>query len=178
MRRGDEARIAAAAAAALGDDHALIFVHEIGKHRAGLRLFHHGSRRHVEHHLSAAVPGFIRAFAVFAAFGAKMFAHLKILQRAHAAIDCDDHIAAFAAIAAVRAAFGHKFLAPETHTAAAAAAGFYVNFGVIDKHKLIAVPRCWLLAINSTAASVPGKFNSQFTVTIQHRPGVQICVQK
>jgi hypothetical protein len=45
-----------------------------------------------------------------------------------------DHVAAFAAIAAVRSAFGGKFLLAERETPVAAVAGGYFNLNVIDKH--------------------------------------------
>jgi hypothetical protein len=49
-------------------------------------------------------------------------------------IRAQDHISTATAVAAVRAAFRHKFLSPKTDRAAAAVSGLSKNFDAIDKH--------------------------------------------
>ena len=70
------------------------------------------------------------ALAVLTLVGAR---NAKISQRIHAFDRSQIHAAAKAAVAAVRAAEGHKFFAPETDAAAAAVAGLHLEFGFVDE---------------------------------------------
>src|SRR5205085_117827 len=58
----------------------------------------------------------------------------KIRKIVRVNIGAQDHVAAAAAIAAIRAAPRHKFLAPETDAAPPAVPGLGKNFYSIDKH--------------------------------------------
>src|ERR1700719_1489143 len=51
-------------------------------------------------------------------------------------IGTQNHVAAAAAVAAIRSAFRHKFLPPKTHTTTLAIAGLRKDFDSIDKHSL------------------------------------------
>ena len=57
----------------------------------------------------------------------------KVGERVHALDGFQVHAAAETAIAAVGAAEGHEFLAPETDAAAAAVAGLHLEFGFVDE---------------------------------------------
>jgi hypothetical protein len=52
----------------------------------------------------------------------------------HMPIRSQNHVAAASAITAIRSAFRHKFLAPETHAPAAAIARLRKHFDSIDEH--------------------------------------------
>ncbi len=70
------------------------------------------------------------ALAVLALVGAR---NAKVGQRVHALDGFQVNAAAKTAVAAVGAAEGHEFFAPETHAAAAAVAGLHLEFGFIDE---------------------------------------------
>ncbi len=56
-------------------------------------------------------------------------------------IGAKDHVAAAAAVAAIRSAFRHKLLSPKTDRPAAAVSGLRKNFDSIDKHGLASLNR-------------------------------------
>src|SRR5512145_2660116 len=134
MGGSDIAGIAAPAAPAAGYQKALAGYDQVRDYFRTPGVVNNRSGRHMNDDVFAIAAGFVCAFAVFASFGAKMPARLKVEQRAHIVIDFEIHTAAPAAIAAIRTAFGHVFLTAKTHTTAATAAGFDKDFGGIDEH--------------------------------------------
>ena len=70
---------------------------------------------------------------MLAIFGRKMLGIAIVDQGIEGVRRLDDNIAALAAVAAIRAAKGHIFLAPEGQAPRAAIAGFQVYFGLIKE---------------------------------------------
>jgi hypothetical protein len=83
---------------------------------------------------SAVEAGAVGAHAVLAALRLVLRVIAEMDQRVVALRDFHDDVAATAAVAARRAAAGHKLLAPEGHAAIAAVAGLDANFCFIDEH--------------------------------------------
>src|SRR5439155_4783656 len=99
-----------------------------------VRIFHHRADRHGNDQGASPSPVAGAPFPMTAPLRPVVPAVLKIQQRGEALISHKDHVAAAAAVAAVRPAFGHKFLATEAHTAIAAIAALDVDDRLVNEH--------------------------------------------
>ena len=133
-------RVAQAAAAALGDEHALADVGEIGELLAPNRASA-GSCTKTSvptgtgiSRSSPSRPGLERAFALPAALGGELRREAEVNERVAVRIGDEIDRAALAAVAAVGAAARDELLAPEAEGAAAAVAGVDVDVDFVDEH--------------------------------------------
>ncbi len=78
-------------------------------HGRGVGAIDHGARRHAADHALAALAGFPSARAVFAVLGDEFGIEVVLAEIVRRGIDHQDHIAARAAVAAVRPAARHVF---------------------------------------------------------------------
>ena len=131
--RGFVIRVAKAAIAAEGQHHAFAELIQVRDH--GFAVFSENLRAHgqFQHHFVAGRactirPGTIAALARFEVLGVA-----EINQRIQASDRFGDHIAALAAIAAIRAAEFDEFLAPKGNDAIAAIAGLHPDFRFIKE---------------------------------------------
>src|SRR5205085_9687178 len=97
--------------------------------------------RHLQHDAFAFAAGAVGAFAVAAALGGVFRIKAEVHQRIVALAGFHDDIAATAAIAAAGAAARDKLLPAKGHAAVAAVAGSNADFGFIDEHLRISLPR-------------------------------------
>src|SRR5580704_9175323 len=134
MRRGGEARVALAAAAASCDDKSIAGRGEIMQHLAGFPIVDDGAhgRGNVDRCAFAALA--VAAFAVAAPLGLVFGVETEVQEGIVMLAGDQDHIAALASVAAAGPAARNEFLAPEGETAVAAVAGFDRNYDLIDKH--------------------------------------------
>ena len=135
MHRCGEPRIAASAASAVSDHHALVGRGEIEDFLAGLFVVHNRSHRNFQKHVSPIAPGFVRAFAVTSALRFVFRIETEVHQRVVALAGFHNHVAALAAVAAGRSAARNELLAAKRHAAVSAAARIHPNFSLIDKHE-------------------------------------------
>ena len=131
---GGEVLVAAAAAAAFGDDEALVGLLEVVDQLAGFLIVKRGADRDLQDDGMAVEAGAVGAHAVLAALRLVLGVVAEVDERVVALAGFHDDVAAAAAVAAGGAAAGHELLAPEGHAAVAAVAGLYANFGFIDEH--------------------------------------------
>ena len=111
-------------------------VGEIGEERFAIFFVDLGADRHLEHGVGA-----VGAMAVLAHAGAAVLCQEMLLvaivdQRVEAVDRFGDHVAAFAAVAAIRPAELDEFLAPERHAAVAAVAGANIDLGLVEEFHL------------------------------------------
>ena len=135
MRGGGELRIAASAAAAVGDDDALVGTGEVPDFLAGFFVVDDGADRNFQDDVFAVAAGFVGAFAVASALGFVFGIEAEMDERVVALAGFHDDVAALAAVAAGGAAAGNEFLAAEGQAAVAAVAGFHSDFGFVDEHR-------------------------------------------
>ena len=114
---------------------------EIGEQGLAVLLEDLRAHRNPQHHVGAARAGAVLAHAVHAVLGLEMLLIAVIDQRVEAVHAFGDHVAAAAAIAAVRPAELDEFLAPERDAAGAAVAGADVDLGLIEEFHDSCVPR-------------------------------------
>jgi hypothetical protein len=107
---------------------------EIAKQIAAIAVVNKRSRRHGDDQFRSAAPVTVIRPAPPTALSAPMFAIHNLCQAVGASDGPDDDIAAIAAIAAVRPALGHVFLAPKTATTGPAVAALHKHCHTIDKH--------------------------------------------
>jgi len=129
-----EVDIALTAAAALGNDLLLSFFREIGNDFAGLEVLEDGADRYADAQILATFSVHFPVHAVAAVLGDKLVLEAEVLERGQFLSGVEDHVAAFATVAAVRAAVRDKFLCVKRYHSVTAVAGFDVDFRVIDKH--------------------------------------------
>ncbi len=129
-----EMPVAASAFAAAGDDHAFFRRIEIGQEQLMIRVENQSAGRDVNDQIVAAESGHFFAHAGLAAFGLPMMPAGEIEQGILIRIGDENDAAAVAAVAAVGAALGDVFLAPEGDASVPAVAGFNLNDGFIDEH--------------------------------------------
>ena len=89
--------------------------------------------RHFQHHVGAVGTGAILALAVAALLCLEMLLVAVVEQRVEIGHALDDHVAAFAAVAAVRATELDELLPPEADAAVAAVARAHIDLGLIEK---------------------------------------------
>ena len=126
-------RVAEAAIAALRQHCALADRGEIGEQRLAVLLVDLRAGRHLEHDVGAVGAVAVLAHAVAAALGLEMLLVAVVDQRVEAVDRQRDHVAALAAVAAVRPAELDEFLAPERHAAVAAVAGADIDLGLVEE---------------------------------------------
>src|ERR1700682_2917320 len=131
--RAFEPRIAETAIAAMRQHDALAEFGEIGKQRLAIFVVNLRADRHFEHHVGAVGAMAVLAHAAAAVLGREMLLVTIVDQRVEAVDRLRDHIAAVAAVAAVRPAVFDEFLAPERHAAVAAVAGANVDLGFVEE---------------------------------------------
>ena len=137
-----EVDVAEAAASALGDQHLLAVVIEIGDDALRILVGDHCADRDMQGDVLAAGAVTVAGGAVLAALGEEFPCVAKLDQRIEVAVGDDIDAAAATAVAAVRSALGLVLLAPERNDAVAAVAGSYVNFGFIDEfHRLRSISK-------------------------------------
>ena len=132
--RGLVAGVAAAAHAALEEDHALADLGEVGEQRALLVVGEDlGADRDLDDQIGAAGAGAVGARAALAARGAEMLGVAEVDQRIEARHRLEHDVAALAAVAAVGPAELDELLAPEADRAGAARAGADVDLGLVEE---------------------------------------------
>ena len=104
---------------------------------AGLRIPDQGPPGHFDDDVGAVFAAAALAGAIVAVGRHILALHAEIQQGGQVVIHLKDHIAALAAVAAVRAAGRHVFFPVEGHGAVAALAGFDKDFSNIYKHNFL-----------------------------------------
>ena len=93
------------------------------------------SRRDGDDQVLAVGAGHVLALAGLAVLRLPVVPAGEVQQRVLVRGGLEVHVAAVAAVAAVRPAFGDELLPAEAHAAVAAVAGLDVDFGFIDEHR-------------------------------------------
>ena len=119
---GGKVLVAPAAPAALAQNEGLLVRHVLDD-LPGLRVPDDGAPGHPQDQVGPVLAGAALALAVHAVFGHILALIAKIHQGGHVVVHRDHHVAAPAAVAAVRAAGGHIFLPVKGDHAVAAVAG-------------------------------------------------------
>src|SRR5580693_9590545 len=117
--------IAAAAAATLGDQHALSGNGQVGNGFAGLFIVSQRADGNQQDHVRAGVAGAVRSFAVTATISLEFAIVAVAQQRVVVGIRFEIDAAAVSAVASGRAAAGDEFFAAKRDAAVAAAAGLH-----------------------------------------------------
>ncbi len=157
---GAEVPVALARLAALAEHELLAVFSEIGDglhldallaaleidgflHGGGVGAIDDGAWRHAADDALAAFAGLASARAVFAVLGDEFRVEVILAEVVGGRVDDEHDIAARAAVAAVRAAARHVFLAPPRDDAVAAVARFGEDSCVIDEHAAsLVTPGC------------------------------------
>ncbi len=133
VRAALEARIAQPPAAARRDHLALTVLGEIADEFARVDILHHGAARHVYIEIVPGPAGLVPARTALAALGAELPRNPEIRQGIHGGIGNEVHVAAVAAVAAVRAAPLDVFFPPKTQAAVPAVSGLHANGCFVDE---------------------------------------------
>ena len=128
-----EALVAPATLAATRDQQIGVRCGEVTENFAGIRIAHDRAHRNHDQHVFAAAAEAVAAAAWLAVLGPECTLDPEIDQRVDAVAGAQRDAATQAAVAAVGAAEGHEFLAPETHAAAAAVAGLDLYACFVDE---------------------------------------------
>jgi hypothetical protein len=128
-----EVVIAFSASTALGNEQAVIRSIQILEQRLGFGIDDQGSCRNLDHYIGAVFSGLVSTLTRPTVRRLKMAFELKWIQGSQLRRASDDHIAAPAAVAAVRSAAGDVFFAPKADTSAPAIAGLDGNNRIINK---------------------------------------------
>ena len=126
--------IALAAAAALGNDLFLSFFRKVGNDLTGLEILHDRADRDTDAQVCAALAVHLAVHAVAAVFSHKLVLEPEILERRQFLGGVEDHVAALAAVTAVRTAIGDVLFRMERHHTVTTVAGLDMYFRMIDKH--------------------------------------------
>src|ERR1051326_3729178 len=126
-------RIAEAAIAAARQYDLLAWLGEIGKQRLAVLLVNLRAGRNFENRVGAVGAVTILAHAGAAVLSKKVLLVAVVDQRVEPVDRDGDHVAAFAAVAAVRAAVLDELFAPERHAAVTAVAGANIDFGFVEE---------------------------------------------
>ena len=129
---GGEVLVAPAAVAAAAEDEGLVGGH-VHDDLFRLRIPDHGAPRHFQDQGSAVFAGALLAGAVAAVLGDVFALVAEVHQGGHAVVYLQDHVAAAAAVAAVRAAGCHVFFPVKGHRAVAAGPGLDQDAGGVDE---------------------------------------------
>ena len=112
-------KVAEAAIAALGQKHAFADSRQIGQNGFLIFVENFGANGHTQHHVIAILAGTLTAHARHAVLGEEMLLIAEVDQRVQPVHRFGPDIAAFAAVAAIRATVFDILLAPEADTATA-----------------------------------------------------------
>src|SRR5579862_4342572 len=126
-------RIAETAVAAMRQHDALAEFSQIREQRLAIFFVNLRTDRHFEHHVGAVGAMAILAHAAAAVLGHEMLLVAVVDQRVEAVDRLRHHVAAIAAVTAIRPAIFDEFFAPERHAAVAAVAGANVNLGFVEE---------------------------------------------
>src|SRR5579885_175262 len=126
-------RVAEAAVPALQEHHAVADLQKFREFHIPILVENFGAGRHLDHDIRAARAGAVRAHAVAAGLRLEVLLVAIVDQRVQPVDAFYNHIAAAAAVAAVRPAIFDELLAPERDAAVAARAGRDVDFRFIEK---------------------------------------------
>src|SRR5439155_10116875 len=130
-----EMPVPASAAPSFSDDDALAGLVEVRQANAVPGVVHDRPGRDGNDQVRAGLAVHLLAHAGFAARGVPMVLAHEIQERVLIGIGDEDDVAAVAPVAAVGAALGDVFLAPEGDASGAAVARFDVNGGFVDEHR-------------------------------------------
>src|SRR5262245_36418933 len=128
-----EMGVAEAALAAARDHRPLTYIGEVCEQGLAVLLVDLRAGRHLEHDIVAARAVAVLAHAAAAVLGFEMLLVAVIDERVEPVDRLYDHVAALAAVAAVRPAELNEFLAPERHAAVPAVARAHVGLGFIEE---------------------------------------------
>ena len=134
MSGSRETRVAAAAASAAGDHHALIGAREIVHTFAGVGIIDDRPDRDLQDNACALAPGPVGAFTVASALRFVLGVEAEVDERVVALAGFHDDIAAAAAVAARGAAARDELLAAEGEASVAAVASLYADIGFVNEH--------------------------------------------
>ena len=127
-------RVAPAAASAVRR-HKRLVRRNIRHQPAGFVIINQRAARHLDDTVGAFFAKAAFGAAILPVLGGKFALVAKIRQRGAAVVRDKHHIAAHAAVAAIRAAGCDIFFAVKRHRAVAAVAGAHLYFSYIYKHK-------------------------------------------
>ena len=133
------------------------------------------ARRHADDQRLAVGPVALRALAVPSALRAEVRAAAERLQVAQRVVDAHEHVAAAAAVAAVRPALGHVRLAAERHDAVAATAGANLDLGAVMEHGRVTVAACPRTQIPSSSSPAPPPASAPPPPAPRPRPATASC---
>src|SRR5690606_34191225 len=128
-----EARVAAAAAAALRDEQGVAVVREIAEQLLGVDVADLGPFRDLDVEIGARGTRHVLARTAAAVLGLEAPLHAEVRKRVDAFARDEINTATVAAVAAVRAAARNELLAPEAHATVAAAAGLDIDVRFVDE---------------------------------------------
>ena len=131
---GGEVLVAAASAAAFGDDDGLVGVGEVVDELAGVVVVEEGADGDLEGGVFAGLAGAVGAEAVAAALGFVLRVEAEVDEGVVAERGRHEDVAAVAAVAAGGAALGNEFFAAEGHAAVAAVAGLDADSCFVNEH--------------------------------------------
>ena len=136
-------RIAEAAVAAARQHDALAEFGEIGEEGLAVLLVDLRADRHLEHGVGAVGAMAVLAHAGPPVLGEEVLLIAIVDERVEAFDRFHDHVAALAAVAAIRAAELDEFFAPERHAAVTAVAGANIDLGLVEEfhRRLYGMPR-------------------------------------
>src|SRR5690606_11859512 len=126
-------QVAPAAVDALGEQHPLPDLGQVGDQRFLVLVDDLGADRHLQHDVLARLAGPLAAHAGLAVPGEEMLLVAEVDERVQPLHRLGPDRAAIAPVAAVRPAELDELLAPETRTARAAATGTDIDLGKIEK---------------------------------------------
>ena len=134
MSGSREARVAASAASAAGDHHALIRAREIVYTLAGVGIVDDRPDRDLQDNVRALAPGPVGTFAVASALRLVLGIEAEVDKGVVALAGFHDDVAAAAAVAARGPAARYELLAAEGEASVAAVASLYADIGFVDEH--------------------------------------------
>ena len=134
MHRCGKASIAASSASSARNDEVLVGLGKLERLLAGFIVIDDRADGNFQNHVATLASGFVRAFAVAAAFSSVLGIEAEMHERVMALAGFHHDVAALAAVAAGRSAARNELLPAERHAAVAAVAGFDSNFRFIDEH--------------------------------------------
>ena len=141
-----ESRVALAAIAAFKHGHGRVFLIHIRNDFARFGVADYRAARHLYNQIGGVFAVTEAAAAVLAVRGAEVLLIAEVGERVKSLVDRENHVAALAAVAAVRTSVGHIFLGVKRGAAVAAVARLYINLCFIDKH-IVSPHRLALLSL-------------------------------
>jgi len=130
---GFESGVAEPPVTAFGNDKSIVIVNQVTEDFSGCQIPGEGSRGNGNYNVLAVFSVFVSSQAVLPPAGLIMTLVGNIMQGGQVRIDLQDNIAAMTAIPAAGSALGTIFLPQKSNAAVTAAAGFYVDGGLVDE---------------------------------------------